>query len=218
MATPTAFRGKDVKVLMNAVDVSGDGRNVSFEQSADALDSTAYGDDARNYIPGLLDGQGSFEALDMSGAWAAGWDELLPGSSATMVIYPTGDTAVDGLVTLQTSANADDIIDASGHDFLNGEIVQFKALTGGLGLSVATDYYVIGSASDVFQVALTSGGAAIDFTTDITAGTVSRMSTRSLTFTAVMTGRQLAFPYDDLATVSASFQISGAVVEAYVIP
>lgn len=216
MPTPTAFRGKDVKVLMNSVDVSGDGRNVSFEQSADALDSTAYGDDARNYIPGLLDGQGSFEALDVSGAWAAGWDELLPGASATMVIYPTGDTP-ESLVTLQTSAETDDIIDASGHDFDDGDVVQFKALTGGTGLTTATSYYVVNSATDEFQVALTAGGAAINFTVDITAGTVSRMSARSLTFTAVMTGRQLAFPYDDLATVSASFQISGAVVEAYVI-
>ncbi len=129
-----AFRGTDVEVTMGGVDISGDGRNVSFEQSGDALDSSAYGDTNRAYIPGLLDGQGSFEALDLTGAWSGAWDAMLVGASATMIIYPEGNTSTK----------------------------------------------------------------------------------RTLSFTAVITGRQLAFPYDDLATLSMSFQISGAVTEGTV--
>jgi hypothetical protein len=36
---------------------------------------------------------------------------------------------------------------------------------------------------------------------------------RSIAFTAIITGRTLNMPYDDLATISVSFEISGAVTE-----
>lgn len=39
---------------------------------------------------------------------------------------------------------------------------------------------------------------------------------RSVTFTAIITSRSLSVPYDDLATLSVSFEISGAVVEGTV--
>lgn len=126
-----AFRGKDVEVTFNSVDISGDGRSVSYEQTADILDDTTYGADERTKQGGLRDGSGSFEGLDTSGDWSAAWEEIVPGSSATMIIYPEGNTA----------------------------------------------------------------------------------SNRSLSFTAVIENRSLTFPYDDLATMSMSFQISGAVTE-----
>lgn len=77
-------------------------------------------------------------------------------------------------VTLSTSAASDDIIDATGHGFEVGERVVFSSLTGGTGLSVNRDYYVIAAnhAADTFQVAATPGGAAVNFSADITAGTV----------------------------------------------
>jgi len=125
------FRGKDVEVIFNAVDVSGDGRSVSYEEKADTLDDTVYGADNRTKLASLLDGSGSLEALDVSGTWASAWSELAPGSSATMVIYPEGNSAAN----------------------------------------------------------------------------------RSVTFTAIITSRSLSMPYDDLATLSVSFEISGAVVE-----
>lgn len=78
-------------------------------------------------------------------------------------------------VALATSAAADDIIDtATAHGFAANDIVVFGALTGGTGLSIDTPYYVIAAnlASTTFQVSATQGGAAINFTTDITAGSV----------------------------------------------
>ena len=129
-----AYRGKDVAVTFNAVDISGDGRSVSYEQSADILDDTTYGADERTKQGGLLDGSGSFEGLDVSGNFTAAWQEIVPGASATMVIYPEGNS--------------------SGN--------------------------------------------------------------RSISFTAVISNRALTMPYDDLSTLSMSFEISGAVTEGTV--
>lgn len=78
--------------------------------------------------------------------------------------------------TLALSAAADDIIDtAAPHAFTAGQRVRFTALTGGAGLVVGTDYFVIAAnlAATTLQISLTSGGAAINFTTDITAGVLA---------------------------------------------
>lgn len=74
---------------------------------------------------------------------------------------------------LATSAAADDIIDtATAHGFVAGQRVMFQSKTGGTGLATGTPYYVIAAnlGSTTLQVSLTAGGAAINFTTDITAG------------------------------------------------
>lgn len=126
-----AYRGKDVVVTFNAVDISGDGRSCSYEQTADILDDTTYGADDRTKQGGLRDGSGSFEGLDVTGDWSAAWEEIVPGTSATMIIYPEGNSA----------------------------------------------------------------------------------GNRRLSFTAVIGNRALAMPYDDLSTVSMSFEISGGVTE-----
>lgn len=78
------------------------------------------------------------------------------------------------------SAASDDIIDTdTAHGFAVHDVVRFTALTGGAGLVVDTDYYVISASlgSQTFKVSATRGGAAINFTTDITAGTVVRVGT-----------------------------------------
>lgn len=83
-------------------------------------------------------------------------------------------------ITLTTSAAADDILDTTTpHGFVAGQVVKFATLTGGAGLTVGTNYYVIAAnlAAQTFQVSATPGGAAINFTTDATAGTVSRAQT-----------------------------------------
>lgn len=126
-----AFRGKNVVVLFNSVDISGDGRSVSYEETADTLDDTKYGQDNRTKLASLLDGSGSFEGLDSTGTWTAAWQEIAPGATATLQIRPEGS---------------------------------------GAGL-------------------------------------------REVSFTAVVTSRSLELPYDDLASFSMSFEISGAVTE-----
>ena len=67
-----------------------------------------------------------------------------------------------------TGAAATDIITSTAHGFQNTDQVTILTLTGGAGLSVGGTYYVRDRTTDTFKLAATSGGPAIDFTTDIT--------------------------------------------------
>jgi len=83
--------------------------------------------------------------------------------------------SVGAPITLAVSAAADDIIDTTTpHGFIVGQQITFTALTGGAGLAINTPYWVVATSlgAQTFRVAATIGGAAINFTTDITAGTV----------------------------------------------
>jgi hypothetical protein len=71
-----------------------------------------------------------------------------------------------------TATASDDFVTATGHTFSNGDQVVFTALTGGGGLGANTRYFVRDAAANVFKVATTVAGAAINITTDATAGTV----------------------------------------------
>jgi hypothetical protein len=76
--------------------------------------------------------------------------------------------------TLQTSAAADDIIDCTAHGLVVDQAVVFTNLTGGAGLTPGVVYFVTATSfgANTFRVSATSGGADINFTTDITAGNV----------------------------------------------
>lgn len=74
-----------------------------------------------------------------------------------------------------TGTEATNLINHAGHTFVNGDPVTFTALTGGAGFVVGTTYFVVSSVAGVsYQLSATSGGAAINFTTDISAGTIGR--------------------------------------------
>lgn len=55
-----------------------------------------------------------------------------------------------------------------GHTLVNGNTVVFYGGTPPGGLTEATEYFVVGSAADEFQVAATAGGVAIDLTAQAT--------------------------------------------------
>jgi len=100
-------------------------------------------------------------------------------ATASVVSVFAGAAVVDEndgeVVTLATSAASDDIIDtAAAHGLKAGDRVQFPTLTGGTGLATDKSYYVIAAnlAAQTFQVSATPGGSAVNFTADITAGTV----------------------------------------------
>lgn len=73
-----------------------------------------------------------------------------------------------------TGASATDIFTSNGHGYVAGNRVVFTALTGGAGLATQQAYYVLAAnlTANTFQVSTTPGGAAANFTTDVTAGTV----------------------------------------------
>ena len=125
------FRGKDTTVSFATVDISGEQRSVSYEETADTLDDTVVGLDNRTKIASLKDCSFSYEALDTSGDWTPAWEAIPNGASGVVVVMPEG------------------------------------------------------------------------------AGS----NLRTVTFTAVITSRSVEFPYDDLAKVSLSGEVSGAVVE-----
>jgi len=81
---------------------------------------------------------------------------------------PTWPLALTGI----TGTASTDVLTLTGHGLLAGDLVRFTALTGGTGLATATDYYVRDVTTDTFKLAATSAGAAINFTTDITAATL----------------------------------------------
>jgi hypothetical protein len=88
----------------------------------------------------------------------------------------SGDNTLGPVITLAESESDDDKIDtATAHGFEAGDKVRFPTLTGGTGLSTNTDYYVIAAnlSEKTFQVSTTKGGSAVNFSADITAGTVS---------------------------------------------
>jgi hypothetical protein len=90
--------------------------------------------------------------------------------------------------TLSTSAAADDIVDATAHGLSNGDAIVFTALTGGTGVTAGRVYWVIADnlTADDFQFSATPGGAAVDFTADITAGTVAKVTDTGAKFRAAL--------------------------------
>ncbi len=74
-----------------------------------------------------------------------------------------------------TGTEATNTINHAGHTFVNNDPVVFTSLTGGAGFVVGTVYFVVGSVAGVsYQLSATSGGAAVNFTTDISAGNIGR--------------------------------------------
>lgn len=72
-----------------------------------------------------------------------------------------------------TGDAATDILTSTAHGLKPGQRIQFATLTGGAGLVVGTDHFIVDAnlTADTFQVSATRGGAAVNFTTDVTAGT-----------------------------------------------
>lgn len=82
-------------------------------------------------------------------------------------------------VTLSASADSDDVIDATGHGFSAGDAIVFTSLTGGSGVTAGRVYWVLPTAltADDFKFSATPGGSAVDFGSDISAGTVAPLVT-----------------------------------------
>lgn len=99
-------------------------------------------------------------------------------SGATGALVASGLLGT-GVALANPSAAADDIIDTgAAHGFSIGDAVVFTSLTGGTGLTAGRVYWIIPDdfAAQTFQVSAEPGGAAVDFSTNITAGSVSKVT------------------------------------------
>ncbi len=72
-----------------------------------------------------------------------------------------------------TAAASTDVFTKTEHGLMLGDQVSFSGLTGGAGITPGTVYFVRDETLDTFKIAATSGGSAIDVTTDLSAGTLS---------------------------------------------
>lgn len=72
---------------------------------------------------------------------------------------------------------ATDTFTATAHGMSAGQAIVFDAATGGTGLSLGVIYYVIASGltANAFKISATLGGASINFTSDLSAGSFRKV-------------------------------------------
>ena len=89
-------------------------------------------------------------------------------------LWSSGRYAKRGATISGTGEADDDLITITDHGFVSGQAVTFSTLTGGAGLTVGLVYYVIaaGLTSSTFSVSATSGGSAVNISTDYSVVTV----------------------------------------------
>jgi predicted phage tail protein len=107
-------------------------------------------------------------------------DGYVPTGKAARAAVTTGSISLSAGATTAgiscTGAFATGIFTATAHGFAVGDAVQFSAITGGVRVFAGTAYYVIATnlAANTFMVSTSSGGTALSYTTNMTAGTVTR--------------------------------------------
>jgi len=77
----------------------------------------------------------------------------------TLVQVATPTAVVADSVTI-----ASDIITKASNGLANGDVIQFTSLGTVTGISLATDYYIVGVSGNDFSVAVSLGGSVINLT------------------------------------------------------
>lgn len=86
------------------------------------------------------------------------------------VIFSEDSSLVTKTWVACTGTESTNKINKNGHGLEAGEIITFRNLTGGAGITAGTRYYVVSPGANDFEISLTLGGGAVNFTTDMTAG------------------------------------------------
>jgi len=131
-----------------------------------------------------IEGHGIASKISPTAGFAgAGLFYLKPGTASWIQDVEIVNVSTDGTHTTltdeysifdATGVASSNEITAIGHDFVANQKVWFKTntLSGGSGLTTGTAYYVRDISGNTFKLAASSGGAAIDFTTNITAASI----------------------------------------------
>lgn len=102
--------------------------------------------------------------------------DALAGTASGSPISHVGLLTKGANITGVTSTGSPDTFTKTSHGLSNGDLVVFSSITAGAGLVVLFPYFVVSTATNTFQLALTSGGAAIDLSSDLTTGTVNKVT------------------------------------------
>jgi hypothetical protein len=97
----------------------------------------------------------------------------------------TNVSAMSGSFVSVTATASTDVINETSTPLANGDKIQLRGTGGLAGLDDDTVYYVVNKTTNTFKVALTSGGAAIDITADISSG-LSYIKLTAITKVAVL--------------------------------
>lgn len=108
----------------------------------------------------------------------------LKGTNPTTPITHAGLLDAGTPITAVTGTASSNQFAKTAHGLSNGDLVVLTEMTGGTGLragdaananGVAEPLFVINTAANTFELSRSSGGTAVDFTSDITAVTVTKL-------------------------------------------
>jgi hypothetical protein len=151
-----SFFGSDVNFTTNVITITGHG--YANNRLLRYIGPVPLG--------GLTDGQEVFVINQTANTLQV---STTSGGSAIDLSAAAGSPDIHTFVPVVLSASmvdtATETITMTAHGFNNGGIVRYDAGTAAIaGLTDAADYYIVNKAANTFQLALTSGGSAINLT------------------------------------------------------
>lgn len=108
----------------------------------------------------------------------------LRGTNPAAPITHAGLMQAQTPITAVTGTASSDTFSKTAHGLANGDLVVLTEMSGGAGIRAgnagngdenAEPLFVIGQTANTFQLSRTPGGSAVDFTSDITAVTVTKL-------------------------------------------
>ncbi len=156
------FNSTSLDVATNWVDVSASCRSVKYKTSSASDRFSVFSAGSATVV--LDDRDREFDPSYASSTYVGDFKRSTP-------VRVIGTHTLGAATYDETGGASEDLWTLSAHGMDDGQRVQFSAVgTGASGYAADTDYYVVGSTANAFQLSATLGGAAIAGTGD-SAGT-----------------------------------------------
>ena len=140
---------------------------------------------------GIISGTGGNIVKKGSGSQTLAGGSIYTGTTTVSdgsLIAGTSSSSTTVAGSSVTADNTTDFITLSGNTLVNGDTVVFGATTIPTGLATGTVYYVVNQSGNTFQVSTTSGGSAVNFTSNGTTVTTSKAGAFGATTSAIVLG------------------------------
>ena len=157
-----------VTAITAAVNAAVPTVSVTFTDAGDLVTSVAHGfvnGDVVSFAFPIVSTTGISinTAYFVVGATANTFQVSLTSGGVAIVLTTNGSGTLARAVTF---TDVGDTVNRVAHGYVNGDAVFFSSITTTTGISINIIYFVVGATANTFQVALTSGGAAIALTTN----------------------------------------------------